>query len=137
MISNCNILLDILKDTSKIDKKIKRINKELQTISIEISDLINKNSTKPLSQNEFYKAYNALTQKYEKKDNLKSKLLSKKQDIEYRISKIKLYIKKLQNSDNVISEWDDMLRVLLIDKVTVFHDGKMVFLFKDGTEIEI
>ena len=137
VISNCNILLDILKDTSKIDKKIKRINKELQTISIEISDLINKNSTKPLSQSEFYKAYNALTQKYEKKDNLKSKLLSKKQDIKYRISEIKLYIKKLQNSDNVISEWDDMLWVLLIDKVTVFHNEKMTFLFKDGTEIEI
>ena len=68
---------------------------------------------------------------------LKSKLLSKKQDIEYRISEIKLYIKKLQNSDNVISEWDDMLWVLLIDRVTVFHDGKMTFLFKDGTEIEI
>ena len=30
-----------------------------------------------------------------------------------------------------------MLWVLLIDKVTVFYDGKMVFLFKGGTEIEI
>ena len=35
-----------------------------------------------------------------------------------------------------MTEWNDMLWMLLIDKVTVFADGKMIFLFKDGTEIE-
>ena len=80
--------------------------------------------------------YNDLTKKYEKKASARAKLLEEKQDREYRITEIKAYIEKLKISDTVITEWDDMLWTMLIDKVTVFADGKMTFLFKDRTEIE-
>ena len=67
----------------------------------------------------------------------KNKLLEKKQDLQYRITEIKAYIEKLNNSESVIAEWDDMLWMLLIEKATVYNDGKITFLFKDGTEVSI
>lgn len=57
-----------------------------------VSELINKNSTKTLSQADYNKAYNELTEMYEKKMHSKDKLLEKKKDIQYRITEIKAYI---------------------------------------------
>ena len=137
IILNCETLLLSLEDTSVIDKKIDKIDAELKSIADIISDLINKNSTQALSQTDYNEKYNELTKKYEKKLKAKTKLLSQKQDLEYRITEIKAYIEKLQNAESVISEWDDMLWMLLIEKATVYHDGKISFLFKDGTEVRI
>ena len=81
-----------------------------------------------LSQADYNKAYNELTEKYEKKMHSKNKLLEKKQALQYRITEIKAYIEKLRKADSVITEWDDMLWMLLIEKATVYHDGKISFL---------
>ncbi len=37
--------------------------------------------------------------------------------------------------DDVLTEFDDRVWNAVIANVTVFHDGSMVFQFKDGTEI--
>ena len=55
----------------------------------------------------------------------------------YAEGKKVLYIEKLNNSESVIAEWDDMLWMLLIEKATVYRDGKISFLFKDGTEVSV
>lgn len=137
IISNCEMLLQYLEDTSVIDMKIDKIDAELKSIAGLISDLINKNSTQALSQTDYNEKYNELTKKYEKKLKAKTKLLSQKQDLEYRITEIKAYVEKLKSSESVIAEWDDMLWMLLIEKATVNHDGKITFLFKDGTEVSV
>lgn len=137
IISNCEALLQSLEDTSVIDKKISKIDTELNTMADSVSELIHKNSTKALSQAEYNQAYSELTEKYEKKMRSKNKLLEKKQDFQYRITEIKAYIEKLNNSESVIVEWDDMLWMLLIEKATVYRDGKISFLFKDGTEVSV
>lgn len=92
IISNCEALLHSLEDTSVIDKKIDKIDAELNTMADSVSELINKNSTKTLSQADYNKAYNELTEMYEKKMYSKDKLLEKKKDIQYRITEIKAYI---------------------------------------------
>ncbi len=134
---NCETLLQSLEDTSGIDKKIGKIDAELKSIADLISDLISKNSTQALSQTDYNEKYTELTKKYEKKLKAKTKLLSQKQDLEYRITEIKAYVEKLKSSESVISEWDDMLWMLLIEKATVYHNGKISFLFKDGTEVNV
>ena len=129
-------MVQSLEDTSKIDNRIKKTDTDLKAIADAVSELIHKNSTQALSQEEYNKAYNDLTKKYEKKASARTRLMQEKQDREYRITEIKAYIEKLKSSETVMTEWDDMLWTLLIDRVTVFANGKMTFLFKDGTEIE-
>ena len=38
--------------------------------------------------------------------------------------------------DDVLTEFDDRVWNAVIANVTVFHDGSMVFQFKEGTEIK-
>lgn len=50
---------------------------------------------------------------------------------------IKLFIEALKKQPLVLEEWDERLWVAILDWATVFRDGRMVFRFKSGSEIEV
>ena len=54
-----------------------------------------------------------------------------------RIAKMQEILRVLRNSDSILETFDENIWTALIETLTVFHDGSMVFLFKDGTEIKI
>ena len=43
----------------------------------------------------------------------------------------------LSKRKELMTEFGEKLWIAAIDKVTVYHDGKLLFIFKDGTEIEV
>ena len=54
-----------------------------------------------------------------------------------RIAKMQEILRVLKNSDSILEAFDENIWTALVETLTVFHDGSMVFLFKDGTEIKI
>ncbi len=54
-----------------------------------------------------------------------------------RIAKMQEILRVLKKSDSVLESFDENIWTALVETLTVFHDGSMVFLFKDSTEIKI
>lgn len=54
-----------------------------------------------------------------------------------RIAKMQEILHVLKKSDSILETFDENIWTALVETLTVFHDGSMVFLFKDGTEIKI
>lgn len=54
-----------------------------------------------------------------------------------RIAKMQEILSVLKKSDSILETFDENIWTALVETLTVFHDGSMVFLFKDGTEIKI
>lgn len=46
-------------------------------------------------------------------------------------------LKVFENSELTLETFDENVWNAVLENVTVFHDGSMVFLFKDGTEVKI
>lgn len=46
------------------------------------------------------------------------------------------FILELSKCKELLTEFNEQLWIAAVDKVTVFEDGKLLFAFKDGTEIE-
>lgn len=46
-------------------------------------------------------------------------------------------LRVLKKFDSILEAFDENIWTVLIETLTVFHDGSMVFLFKDGTEVKI
>ena len=89
------------------------------------------------NQDEYNAHYNGLVERYEK---LKKKSLSLQKQKEERLAKRDLiggFILELSKCKKLLTEFDEKLWVAAVDKVTVFEDGRLVFAFKDGTEIEV
>ncbi|MCM1007899.1 MAG: recombinase family protein [Ruminococcus flavefaciens] len=54
-----------------------------------------------------------------------------------RIAKMQEILRVLKKSDSILETFDENIWTAFVETLTVFHDGSMVFLFKDGTEIKI
>jgi len=137
IIENCEMIIPIVGNTSEIDKRLENISKELDTIATSVLECVKRNARETISQDEYMSEYNKLTSKYEKKVKQKEKLIAEKEDKLKRITEIKLYIQKLNETDGVISEWDDSLWTLLVDKAVVNNDGTTDFYLKDGNVISV
>ena len=46
------------------------------------------------------------------------------------------FIRTLENSPPTLDDFDEKLWTTSVDKVTVNSDGKLIFRFMDGTEVE-
>jgi hypothetical protein len=49
---------------------------------------------------------------------------------------LEAFIKDIETRPLVVDDFDEKLWLATVNKVTVLSDGKLVFCFKDGTEIE-
>ena len=134
---NCKIAIDVVSDTAEIDKKLKKLSKELETIAVSVSEYVNKNASEVLSQDEYINEYTKLTKKYEKKAKQQEKLISEKEDKFRRADEIRLYVQKMIETKNLVTEWDDTLWVIFLDRATVNADGTIEFCFKDGSKIPV
>ena len=137
IIENCKIVIDVVSDTTEIDKKLEKLSKELETIALSVSEYINKNASEVLSQDEYINEYTKLTKKYEKKTKQQERLISEKEDKFRRANEIKLYVQKMIETKNLVTEWDDTLWVIFLDSAIVNTDGTIEFGFKDGSKISV
>lgn len=72
--------------------------------------------------------------------NLRQSLKRKKKKVNERKArylKMQNILKILERSDSVLEIFDENVWNTVVENITVFHDGCMVFLFKDGSEIKI
>lgn len=64
------------------------------------------------------------------------KMQQKRIEHQSRIESMASFLRTLEKTNEPIDYFDDGIWRTTIEKVTVFHDGRMVFQFVDGTEIE-
>ena len=81
--------------------------------------------------------YTKFTKKYEKKAKQREKLISEKEDKSRRADEIRLYVQKMIETKNSVTEWDDTLWVIFLDRAIVNADGTIEFYFKDGSKIPV
>ena len=136
VIETCQTLIEELTDTSAIDAKIERLTMELNDLGSHIREHIQKNAESELNQGEYNKVYDELTEMFSKKKNTHQKLKQKRSYQQGQAEVMTAFIKGLEERTEPIDYFDESVWKLTIEKVTIFHDGRMIFQFVDGTEIE-
>ena len=119
-----------------IDAEIEKLTKELSKLSNQIREHIQKNAESELNQVEYNKTYDELTEMFSKKKNTHQKLKQKRSYQQGRAEVMTAFIKALEERTEPIDYFDESVWKLTVEKVTIFHDGRMIFQFVDGTEIE-
>lgn len=136
VLETCHMLMEELADTSEYDSKIEKMLAELNDISQQIKEHIQKNASEAQNQNEYSIQYSDFEKQYRKKTkaiNQEKQLLVEQKN---RIEIMSSFIRTLESTEETLTYFDDEIWRVVIEKVTVFHDGRMVFQFVDGTEVE-
>lgn len=136
VLETCHMLMEELADTSEYDSRIEKLLAELNDISQQIKEHIQKNASEAQNQKEYSIQYSDLEKQYQKKTkaiNQEKQLLVEQKN---RIETMSSFIRTLESTEETLTYFDDNIWRVVIERVTVFHDGRMIFQFVDGTEVE-
>lgn len=137
ILENCRMMQNMLTDCTEIDEKQQEVLQEMEVVSELTRKYITENSRTAQNQDEYNAHYNGLVERYER---LQKKSISLQKQKEERLAKRDLiggFISELSKCKELLTEFDEQFWIAAVDQVTVFQDGKLVFAFKDGTEIEV
>ena len=110
--------------------------REIEVVSELTRKYIEKNSSVAQDQEEFNSKYSDYVSRYETLKARHDSLAVEKQNRLEKAKAIDRFIHTLKSRDDLLTEFDSHLWLTTVEKVTITHDGKMLFRFFDGTEVE-
>ncbi len=120
--------------------QLKKQNADLEALQVEF-DEINEKLKQYIAQSvgdtESSLDYQTLNEQYEE---VFTKLQAEEQkaaERKARYHRMLNILRILETSESILEAFDENVWNAVLENLTVFHDGSMVFLFKDGTEIKI
>ena len=134
VIERCLFIRSQLNDCAEIDAELARLNEEAVVVEELIKECIHEKATAVLSKEGFDTKYNGLVKRHEGITADIDRLTDEKEKRQRRDRELRIYIKALKQQTATMSEWNDRPWVTLLDHAKVCADGKMIFIFKDGTE---
>ena len=136
VLETCQMLIDDLSDTTLLDLRIEKASREMNAVAAVTKKHIAQNAETEQDQEEYDQKYHALVQQYEKLQQQFTKLQRERAARINRMDTLHHFLETISAVPQVLDSFDEKLWRATIEKVTVFHDGKMIFQFLDGTEIQ-
>lgn len=127
----------VLSDCSAIDTELDDLNEEIRVVAGLVKACVEENASTAQSQEKYAKKYNGLLARYEKAAARVGELTTEKERKHDRERELRLFIASLKKQPLALESWDEKLWVTLVDRATVCRDGRIVFRFKGGSEIEV
>ena len=128
-----SIILE-LTDTTAMEKQLDTLSLQARGINARIQELISQNTRVVQDQDAFTREYQALEAQYNDIEREMQSLKDEQQARNGRRSALKRSLKAWGNAQKSVLAFDDDLFTALVDQVTVFADGRIVFTYMDGTQ---
>lgn len=137
VISDCVLMRQVLSNAAELDAELDSLNEEITVVSELVKACVRENASTAQSQEEYAKKYNGLLARYEKAMARLTEVTADKEHKYDQDRELRLFIEALKKQPLVLEEWDERLWIAILDRATVFQDGKIGFKFKCGREIEV
>ena len=128
------ILTDLL-DTATLDAKSESFLQEMDVVAGMIRQMVNENANQATDQAAYADRYNSLVERYEKLQAECDFLQQQKERRQIQAEAIGNCLTSLEELDLLEITFTDALWNTVVDHVTVYADDRLMFHFKNGTEI--
>lgn len=137
VIENVQTELERLTDVQELDDKIRELSAELNVVADMMNEMIAENARVAQDQTEYQERYEGLNQRYLKIEAEADAAKAKKRLQGARRKDLERFVKTLQKLPDEVTTFSSGQWGALVDFMTVYSDGKVVFTFKNGMEIPI
>ncbi len=137
VINDANEVIIALTDTSQIDKAISETESELEVITELVRKLVRENASHSQNQDDYTKRYKELKARYEETKNKLDELNDEKQIRKGKLLELNSYLATFKEAGEILTDWDDNLWMIVLDKAIVNRDGTIIFKFIVGIDITI
>ena len=132
----CETAIAQLSNTDSIEEKVNILTEELEMILIEKRDYVLNNIRDEINQSNFDRKCAEFDRRYNEKAETYNRLQEKLVQRQSRAEFLQKFYSRIEAVTGAIDFFDAALWRTLIEKATVHNDGRIIFKFLDGTEIE-
>ena len=130
-------VMEALTDTADLDAEQERLQNEGEVVMGLIRKVISDNAQKAMDQAEYERKYNGYCGRYEAARLRLAKIGELRLGRIAKRTKISLFLKELASREGLVAEFDEELWYATVDHVAVYEDKRMVFTFRDHTQVEV
>ena len=109
----------------------------MDILSGHISKCVTENAIKVTNQKEYISRYNSLVERYEKLQSRCDALQKKKERRLIQADKLSEFLFTVRELDLLKLEFNEVLWHTTVENVTVYGDGRLVWRFRNGREVEL
>ncbi|GHV24222.1 hypothetical protein FACS189465_1090 [Clostridia bacterium] len=135
VIADCNAVLNEICDTSKFDDKIQKLTAEKNKIENEVQLLVAENASTAQKQEIYNEKRNIKVAEFQKLEQKILDLECQKAKQTTKQCQIEKFLKKVDECDNFLTEFDEELWFSLVKNITVKTDNTVIVAFKNDVEI--
>jgi site-specific DNA recombinase len=129
-------IIQALTDTTKLDKESVKLQSEIEVVTELLQKCVEKNAQSALDQAKYVERYTTLAERYEDVKKGLIEINDKRMERSAKRESIVAFIKELDQRDVVVAAFDEELWNATIEKVVVYSEHEIIFIFKDGMELE-
>ena len=129
------IMQRTLTDCTELNAEIAATMDEQEVVTELIRKLITQNASDALDQSEYARRYATLMERFEAASEKLADLNKKKQARDDQACMIGGFLFELRERDEPLAEFDPYIWAVTLDVVTAYHDGRLVFKFRNGLEV--
>lgn len=130
-------LLPLLADTSALENKLEEWLDKRDAAIERMRRCVEENARSAQDQKEYNRRYNELLAEHNEAEKQAEAIKSKVLDQTARKEKISRFLDRLKQTGDLVTEFDENLWCATVEYVTIHLDKKMIFTFRDGTEIQV
>jgi len=130
-------VMEALTDTRDFDSEQEQLENESEVAMGLIRKIISDNAQKAMDQGEYERKYTGYCDRYEAARKRLEEIGELRLERNAKRTKIAMFLERLENSAELVTEFDEELWYSTVDFVTVYEDMRLVFTFRDGQEVEI
>lgn len=131
----CRLLQTTLTDNTAIDTECEELIREMDVVAGLIRSCIEENASQVVDQTSYIERYNGYVERYELLKDRYTRLQVKREERDTEALRVGGFMFELRELDELPIAFDERLWHGLIDHVTVYADERLVFHFKDESEI--
>ncbi len=135
IISDCETMRKSLMDFAALDAEIARQTEETEVVAGLVRAAVRENASTAQSQEEYMRKYESLRSRYEAATAELERLKAERDARQRQDKDIALFTRTLKKQPVVLDKWDDTIWTVMVEKGIVQRDGKITFVFYNGTEI--
>ena len=139
IIAAYELVIMSLTNTDKLNREAERIQAELDSLYLELNQMVRRNAEMVQDQKEYNRLFDSLTAKCEALKEQQHKISDQLAEKAGRKMKLEAFIEKIRNT-NGLGAFDEKVFAGTVEQVVVSGDKEdkvFVFCFKDGTEITV
>ena len=136
VLDRCRSLYESFMDTSALDDEIAEHVGECEILAELSRRLVEENARQEMDQDEFMRKYGSYASKYDAQMEKVEQLKVLRAERLQKAEAVSAFMFEIHEQERFIEDFSEKLWLTTIETVTVYHDGRMVFRFKNGMEVQ-